>query len=186
MRLFPAFASALFAIAGSSASAAPCSVSKEERAVASELDWETFDQEGGVRGSFRDLVEKGCHAAAVEAYRAWLERNRGFPDGRAKGIGMFHIGQSLAFTGNREGAVMMIEQSFRDEQVEGQTAIDWNAYVHGVLGFFAGDAERIAKARARLAQSDRTFANRQMTVLAGLRRCLGKPYAEAMSRECRN
>ena len=172
-------------LAATPASAKSCSTTEEERQAASKLDWQTFDQRGGVPGSFRDLANQGCLSEAVEAYRAWLKVQGDFPDQRARGIGLFHIGQALALSGNVEGAVAMIAKSYRDVEQEGAAARDWNTYVDGVLGFFAGDGQRIRDARKKLWSSDRAFARRQVGVLDGLNRCLGKSYAEAMSRRCR-
>lgn len=168
------------------AEARDCEVSERDRIAANETDWQTFDQSGGVSGTFRNLVSEGCHAEAIEAYRAWLEHNGGFPHKRAQGVGLFHIGQSLAFTGNRSGAIAMIERALRDEDDEGQPAVDWNAYVDGVLGYFAGDAARIRAAQDRLRSSGRAFAQRQTGVLEGLANCIDKPYREAMSAVCRD
>ena len=170
----------------STLAAATCKVSEEERAIASKLDWETFDQTGGVPGSFRELVKRDCYTEAVEAYREWLRHHKAFPDGRSEGIGFFHIGQALAFTGNREGAVQMIERSFRDEEAEGQSAVDWNAYVRGVLGYFAGNIDQIDVAVSQLNQSRLPFARSRVTVLLGLRNCIRLTYRQAMAGKCRS
>lgn len=169
----------------STTAAAKCEVSDEQRAEASRLDWESFDQRGGTPGSFRDLVNEQCYTESIEAYRAWLTYHGDFPNGRARGVGMFHIGQALAFTGNTDGAVSMIKQAFRDEATEGAPAVDWNAYVSGVLAYFDRDQDRILEARSKLETSDRAFAKRRIVVLDGLRRCIHEPYHLAMSNECR-
>lgn len=185
LRFLPIVAFAL-GFAASPASARDCEVTEEQRREASETDWQTFDQAGGVAGTFRDLASRQCYAEALEAYRSWLNHHGGFPDGRARSIGHFHIGQALAFTGNIDGAIAMIGKSYRDVDVEGDVARDWNNYVDGVLGYFAGDRQRIRDARERLWTSDRAFARRQAGVLDGLRKCIDKPYATAMSPSCRD
>lgn len=161
-----------------------CLVSEAQRLEANNADWRTFDQTGGLPGTYRDLANNGCKAEAVAAYYAWLEHNGGFPNQRARGIGNFHIGQLLALTGQREEAITAIMNSKRDEELEGVPAADWNAYIDGVLGFFAQDTARIKRAKKRLAQSDRAFAMRQYGVLSGLQRCLDQPYEVAMSPAC--
>ena len=162
-----------------------CDVSDSQRSEASQLSWEKFDQTGGVWGSYRELMKQRCYAEAIEAYRAWLHQNGDFPDERSRGIGMFHIGQALAFTGNIEGARSMISQAMRNVQAEGPRANVWNLYVGGVLGYLNRDIKLIKSARDQLSGYDSDFAKDRVEILDALRRCFREPYHIAMSKRCR-
>lgn len=161
-----------------------CEVTPAQRDAARQLDWQVFDQDGGLPATFRDLSKKGCNAEALSAYRDWLEHGTGFSNPRERAIGTFHIAQMLAFLGDRETAVQFFNNAFRPDSDEAANAVEWNIYVRGTLAYFAQDRDALTGVIEELGSLNTSGASRWQDRLEGLRRCLRKTYREAMSPAC--
>lgn len=161
-----------------------CEVTPTQREEARGLEWFDFDQVSTAPASFRVLANAGCHREALAAYDDWLEHGPGFPDHRSRAIGTFHRGQLHAMLNEHGAAQELIQDAYRIVGEDDPQAAPWNAYLDGVLAWFAGDLAAIREAQQRLGSFDTRFAARQVGVLQGLLNCPNMSYGEAMSPAC--
>lgn len=156
-----------------------------DREAALALDYRAFDQDP--QGGWRALADKGCNIEAADLIRDWREYHSD-----TRYILFWHEGQSRAFGGEYKEAIRLFDKSRRPI---GEDRIGWNFYVDGSVAFLRGDFQKLAAARASLAQvpkpldwdgmrdADGKLLNAlwpvNLNVLDGFIRCWGKHYRDA-------
>lgn len=162
---------------------AACQITAADKASNAQMSFEDFDQKGVSPSTWRQLSDRGCYAAAVEAAEAYLVRARFTKASEQRDV-MFHIAQSLGMVGKYDEAALMVAGS-KTPVSSPAGDLDWNTYLNGTWAFFKRDKAMLAEARQTLVSEQGHGNQINGAVLTGLLRCFDKPYRAAYQAACR-
>lgn len=162
---------------------AACQITAADKTSNAQMTFEDFDQKGVSRSTWRQLSDRGCYTAAIEAAEDYLIRAH-FPKASEQRDVMFHIAQSLGMAGKYDEAALMVAGSKTPVSSPGED-LDWNAYLDGTWAFFKRDKAMLSKARETLLSEQGHGNQINGSVLTGLLRCFDKPYRAAYQSACR-
>ena len=183
---------AMFVFFASTASTAPpkpvqpaCALTEADKAANAELSWEDFDQRGTLPSTWRKLDEAGCRQQAIEALLDYTIKGP-VADPYQQRIMLFHLGQSLAFSGDERRAASYIGLSREPKGSRPpENTLNWNDYVTGTWAFLVKDRSLLIRSRDAVIASPGNGNKRNGLILAGLETCFDKPYSSAYSPSCR-
>jgi hypothetical protein len=165
------------------ASKAACQITLADKASNAQMSFEDFDQKGVTPSTWRQLSDRGCDAAAIEAAEAYLADARFTKASEQRDV-MFHIAQSLGLLGKYDEAALLVAASKNPISSPGDD-LDWNAYLDGTWAFFKRDKARLDQARKTLLSEPGRGNQINGSALTGLLRCFDKPYRLAYQATCR-
>lgn len=163
------------------AGAASCAVSDDMRARALKLSWDEFDQQSASPVSFRAIANRGCKREAGELVLYYLAHKGGLNESQQR-LSRFHAGQLLAEAGEEARALELIRSAYWPEQ-PGDSPLDWNTYVAGVVAFLEKNRTALILARERLEKAGGSnLINAR--VLKRMEKCFDKSYADVWLPAC--
>ena len=93
---------------------------------------------------------------------------------------LFHLGQSLAISGEERRAADFIAFSREPKGLRPpENTLNWNDYVTGTWAFLVKDKSLLMRSRDAVLAAPGNGNNINGNVLAGLARCFDKPYSVA-------
>ena len=170
-------------LAGAQEQPASCTLTEADKQVNADLSFDDFDQIGTGPATWRQLDNRHCEAAAVEAAEDYLIHARNLPQGARRNI-FFHIAQSLGIQGDYKAAALMVA-SAKDPSSPPAGAFDWNTYLDGTWAFFKRDKASLSIAQKKLTSEPGDGNQINGSVLTGLVNCFDQPYGIAYQKECR-
>jgi hypothetical protein len=162
---------------------ASCTLTDADKQANAELSFDDFDQKGTGPATWRQLDNRNCEAAAIEAAEDYLVHARNLSQGARRNI-FFHIAQSLGVAGDYKTAALMVA-SAKDPSPTPAGAFDWNTYLDGTWAFFKRDKASLAIAQKKLISELGEGNQINGSVLTGLLNCFDRPYGIAYQKECR-
>jgi hypothetical protein len=162
---------------------ATCEITSADKASNAQMSFDDFDQKGVSAATWRQLSNRGCDAAAVEAAEDYLTHAR-FTKASEQHDVVFHLAQSLGMAGKYEEAALMVASAKSPVPTPGAD-LDWNTYLDGTWAFFKRDRATLAQARQTLVSEPGRGNQINGSVLTGLFRCFDKPYRIAYQAACR-
>lgn len=162
----------------------PCVLTDTDKRANAALSFGAFDQQGTLPSSARALSGRGCWREAANATADYLIRGP-VAAPREQRVLLFHLGQYSAMGGDEKRAATVIAATRElPSDRDPDDPLRWNDYVKGTWAFLVKDRSALIASRdAVLAGSGHGNAANG-ALLAGLERCLSRPYAIAYDRNC--
>lgn len=172
-------------LAAAVAQAPQCALTTEDKIANARLNFEDFDQKGTTPATARQLSQRGCWRAAVEATEDYLANGPLGTEGQQRVL-RFHLGQQLANAGREsEAALVIIGTRNPLEKLTDAETLRWNDFVRGHWAFFTKKRAVLQSSLAEVKKGTGFGNVLNGALLDGLIKCFDRPYLEAVSEPCR-
>jgi hypothetical protein len=164
----------IFATCTAAGAASKCGLSSADKVANARLSFDEFDQKGATTSTWRQLEDRGCHAAAVEAAEDYLVNGPALTPDRKEDV-LFHEAQSLAFMDDTAQAAHLAAAAIPPDHGN-HGDLDWTTYLIGTWGFLVRDKLLLDTAIRKMSREPGEGNAIDSAVLRGLAKCFDSPY----------